>query len=115
MPIKLRPASEPAVHLLRAASPDGRTIALIASAGVWPYSYQHQNPPALALWLAPSDGGDTRKIRDLLPLCPLDLTPGSADTFDLPPALSSPQALTRGPDVVRIAFVSAHIGAPDLP
>lgn len=65
MPIKLRPASEPGLHLPRAASPDVRTIALIASAGVWPYSYQHQNPHTLALWLVTGESVEDRKIRDL--------------------------------------------------
>ncbi len=113
-PIKLGPASEPGVNPPWAASPDGRTIALVAGTGVWPCSYQYQNPPALALWLAPGDGGDARKIQDLLPPRPLDLTPGSADNFDLLPALISPQALTWSPDGARVAFVSAHGGAPDL-
>ncbi|MCX7790470.1 MAG: hypothetical protein N2378_07500 [Chloroflexaceae bacterium] len=112
--IKLGPASEPGVEPPWAASPDGRTIAIVAGTGVWPYSYQYQNPPALALWLAPSDGGSARKIQDLLPPRPLDLTPGSSDHFDLLTALTSPQALAWSPDGARVAFVSAHAGAPDL-
>ncbi len=111
---KLGPPGEPGVLAPWAASPDGQTIALVTGTGVWPYSYQYQKPPALALWLVASDGSNARSIQELLPPRPLDLTPGSADQFDLLPALTNPQALAWSPDGAQVTFVSAHAGAPDL-
>lgn len=115
-PVQLAPASEPGALIPWAASPDGRLIAFVSGSAVWPYSYRDapDAAPSLALWLVGSDGSNPRKIQSLLPPRTLDLAAGSADQFNLLPALTAEQRLAWSPDGSRVAFVSAHESQIDL-
>jgi WD40 repeat protein len=110
-PINLADPTEPEALLPWAASPDGKTIAIVSGTGVW-YTF-HENPK-LALWLVEADGSNPRKIQDLLPARGVDPTPGGDDAFNLIPALTSEQQLAWSPDGQLVAFVSAHENQVDL-
>jgi WD40 repeat protein len=111
-PINLADPSEPGVLLPWAASPDGRTIAIITGRGVW--NPKNIDTPSLALWLVGAGGSNPRKVQDLLPSGGVDLTPGSDTAFNLLPALTSQQELAWSPDGALVAFVSSHEGQIDL-
>jgi dipeptidyl aminopeptidase/acylaminoacyl peptidase len=110
-PTRLTDPTEPAALLPWAASPDGKTIAVVTGIGLW---YQFQDNPTLALWLIAADGSSSRKIQDLLPPRGVDPTPGGDDAFNLVPALTSHQQPAWSPDGQLLAFVSAHQGQVDL-
>ena len=110
-PIELAEPSEPEAVLPWAASPDGKTIAVVTGAGLW---YRFHGNPTLALWLVGADGSSPRKVQDLLPPRGVDLTPGGDDAFNLVPALTGEQKLAWSPDGQLVAFVSAHEGQVDL-
>jgi dipeptidyl aminopeptidase/acylaminoacyl peptidase len=110
-PTRLTDPTEPAARLPWAASPDGKTIAVVTGSGLW---NQFQDNPTLALWLVAADGSSSRKIQDLLPPRGVDPTPGGDDAFNLVPALTSHQELAWSPDGQLLAFVSAHQGHVDL-
>src|SRR6266511_780036 len=110
-PIALADPTEPGAQLPWAASPDGRTIAIVTGTGFW---YQFKPPLSLALWLVGADGSNRRKVQDLLPTRGVDITPGGGDAFNLVPALTSQQQLGWSPDGQLIAFVSAHDDQVDL-
>ncbi|HET9221606.1 MAG TPA: hypothetical protein VFO07_03845, partial [Roseiflexaceae bacterium] len=104
--------TEPGALLPWAASPDGRTIALVSGRGVW--NSKTVDTPSLALWLVGSDGANPRKIQDLLPADGVDLTPGGDAAFNLIPALTGRQELAWSPDGALLVFASAHEGQVDL-
>lgn len=110
-PVSLTEPTEPEALLPWAASPDGRTIAVVAGTGLW---YQFHDTPALALWLVGADGASRREVTSLLPPRGVDPTPGGDDAFNLVPALTSQQRLAWSPDGRLLAFVSAHEGQVDL-
>jgi dipeptidyl aminopeptidase/acylaminoacyl peptidase len=110
-PINLADPTEPSALLPWAASPDGKTIAIVAGTGLW---YQFHENPTLALWLVAADGSNRRKIQDLPPPRGVDLTPGGDDAFNLVPALTTQQKLSWSPDGQLVAFVSAHQDQVDL-
>jgi dipeptidyl aminopeptidase/acylaminoacyl peptidase len=111
-PINLADPTEPGALLPWAASPDGRTIALVTGRGVW--NPKTADAPSLALWLVGSDGANPRKIQDLLPAGGVDLTPGGDAAFNLLPALTGRQELAWSPDGALVVFASAHEGQVDL-
>ncbi|HEU5097482.1 MAG TPA: hypothetical protein VFU22_00450, partial [Roseiflexaceae bacterium] len=100
-PINLADPTEPSALLPWAASPDGKTIALVAGRGVW---FKFEGSPSLALWLVGADGTNPRKIQDLLPPRGVDLTPGGEEAFNLIPALTVQQKLAWSPDGQVLAF-----------
>jgi Tol biopolymer transport system component len=110
-PINLADPTEPSALLPWAASPDGKTIALVSGTGVW---FKFEGDPSLALWLVGADGSNPRKIQDLLPPRGVDTTPGGDDAFNLIPALTIQQKLAWSPDGQLVAFVSAHQDQVDL-
>jgi dipeptidyl aminopeptidase/acylaminoacyl peptidase len=115
-PAQLVAAPEPHAPLPWAAAPDGTTIAYVSGTAVWNNSPQYAAPgarPALALWMVQADGSSARKIQDLLPQRPVDLTPGG-DDMDLLQALTSYQDLAWSPDGRQIAFVSAQDNQVDV-
>jgi Tol biopolymer transport system component len=111
-PINLADPTEPGALLPWAASPDGRTIAIVSGHGIWnPKSIES---PSLALWLVSSDGANPRKIQDLLPASGVDQTPGGDAAFNLLPALTGLQRLAWSPDGALVVFASSHEGQVDL-
>ena len=110
-PISLAGPTEPNALLPWAATPDGKTIAVVLGTGIWGDLREN---PTLALWLVGADGSNLHKIQDLLPPRALDLTPGGDDAFNLLPALTLYQELAWSPDGQLITFVSAHQNQIDL-
>jgi len=111
-PIALADPSEPGAVPPWAASPDGKTIAVVTGVGMW--NRVSDAKPELALWLVGADGTNPHKIQDLLPPQGVEIIPGGDAAFNLLPALTGLQELAWSPDGALVAFVSDHENQVDL-